>query len=174
VSDQRALIEALRRPPSSRTAAITALADVSLLRAALDNYERQAIDTARAGGASWAEIAAALGLASRQAAEQRRARLGPAQNQSPNQSSNQSSNRQHSIDNLHPALRNLATLLENSPARERPGAVALAHQTLAIALDAPPGQQIDLSRLVIEDLREHAAQQPKVAAAIHRIRSLLD
>jgi hypothetical protein len=162
VSDHRALIAALRRPPSSRTAAIDALADVSLLRAALDEFERSAIDTARTGGASWAEIAAALGLASRQAAEQRRARLGggsPAPGRP----------RQHNIDNLRRALHNLATLLDNATDTAGNGTVALARDTIRIALDAPPGQQIDLARLAVADLRGYAGERPKIAAAVRRV-----
>ncbi len=144
--------------PADRAEAIAALARVSHLRAAVDDFERTAIDAARTGGASWAEIATALGLASRQAAEQRRARLkggGP--------------ERQHKIDNLRRALENLAKLLETTPTT---GSVHLARQTLTIALDAPPGQQIDLARLIVGDLRQHAGTRPLIAAAIGRIAAL--
>lgn len=149
-------IGALHPPPRTRAAAIAALAEVSLFRAALDDFERSAIDTARAGGASWAEIAAALGMASRQAAEQRRARLG--------------GERQHNIDKLRQALETLATLLDGLPAT---GAVALAADTVALALEAPPGQQIDLARLVVDDLRGPAGKHPRIAAATRRIAALV-
>ncbi|GAA0900595.1 hypothetical protein [Virgisporangium aurantiacum] len=158
MSDHRALIAALRRPPSSRAAAIDALGDVPLLRAALDEFERSTIDTARAGGASWAEIAAALGLASRQAAEQRRARLGGTPGQ-----------RQQGVDKLHRALDTLAHLLDNATDTHGNGRVALARDTVRLALDAPPGQQIDLARLAIEDLRDYARERPRIAAAVRRV-----
>ncbi|MFI5833320.1 hypothetical protein ACIA5A_06540 [Micromonospora sp. NPDC051300] len=51
------------------------LAGIGAARARLDERELELIDRARHGGATWAEIAAALGLSSRQAAEQRRQRL---------------------------------------------------------------------------------------------------
>jgi hypothetical protein len=160
VVDRRALIETLRRPLPGRGAAIDALADVSQLRTALDDFEREAIDAARAGGASWAEVAAALGLASRQAAEQRRSRLGG--------SPGRPRERQQNIDSLRQALNNLAKLIEGSPT----GPVALARQTIAIALEAPPGQLIDLAKLATEDLQHHARQNPKIAAALSRVTAL--
>nr|MDT0656672.1 hypothetical protein [Micromonospora sp. DSM 115978] len=48
---------------------------VPLLRVHLDEVERRLIEDARDRGASWARVAAALGLATRQAAEQRWLRL---------------------------------------------------------------------------------------------------
>lgn len=153
-------IEALRTTPTSRTAAIEALAEVPLLRTALDDFERATIDAARAGGASWAEIAAALGLATRQAAEQRRARLGGAP-------------RQRNIDKLEKALHTLAALLDATPETDRTGTVTLARRTIDLALDAPPGQRIDLARLAIHDLGPHAGTHPKVAAALRRVAALV-
>ncbi|WP_203928600.1 hypothetical protein [Virgisporangium ochraceum] len=155
-----ALIDALRNTPTTRTSAIDALAEVPLLRTALDDFERSAIDTARAGGASWAEIAAALGLATRQAAEQRRARLG-------------GTRRQRNVDKLTKALTTLATLLDATPDTDRTGPVTLARQTIDLALDAPPGQRIDLARLAAHDLGDHARTHPKVAAALRRVTALL-
>ncbi|MEU8612621.1 hypothetical protein AB0C29_31975, partial [Actinoplanes sp. NPDC048791] len=51
------------------------LAEIGAARAALDERELELIDRARQAGATWSQIAAALGLTSRQAAEQRRQRL---------------------------------------------------------------------------------------------------
>jgi hypothetical protein len=51
------------------------LGRIDELRAGLDRAERQLIGAAREQGASWRELAAALGLRSRQAAEQRWLRL---------------------------------------------------------------------------------------------------
>ena len=54
---------------------LAGLTSLQALRSDLDRRELDLIDRARHAGATWAEIAAALGLASRQAAEQRRQRL---------------------------------------------------------------------------------------------------
>ncbi|MET0414606.1 MAG: hypothetical protein ABW022_01120, partial [Actinoplanes sp.] len=51
---------------------------VPAARAELDAAELALIDQARRAGATWADVASALGLASRQAAEQRRQRLATA------------------------------------------------------------------------------------------------
>jgi len=54
---------------------LTALRAIPAERAGLDARELALIDQARRAGATWVEIAEALGLSSRQAAEQRRLRL---------------------------------------------------------------------------------------------------
>ncbi|WP_249997797.1 hypothetical protein [Actinoplanes sp. M2I2] len=54
---------------------LTDLRAVPAARARLDAEELDLIDRARREGATWGEIASALGLGSRQAAEQRRLRL---------------------------------------------------------------------------------------------------
>ncbi|WP_051800064.1 hypothetical protein [Catenuloplanes japonicus] len=56
-------------------AALSALARLPELRAELDACEAALIEAARDGGTGWAAIATALGLSSRQAGEQRLARL---------------------------------------------------------------------------------------------------
>ncbi|MEU7971378.1 hypothetical protein AB0B48_05000 [Micromonospora sp. NPDC049089] len=57
------------------TSELARLAEVRATRARLDEQELELIDRARHDGATWAQIATALGLGSRQAAEQRRQRL---------------------------------------------------------------------------------------------------
>ncbi|MFC7273313.1 hypothetical protein ACFQS1_04905 [Paractinoplanes rhizophilus] len=57
---------------------LTALREIPAARARLDAAELELIDQARRDGATWADIASALGLGSRQAAEQRRLRLASA------------------------------------------------------------------------------------------------
>jgi hypothetical protein len=54
---------------------LAALATLRHLRDQLDEWEPFLISAARAGGASWADLAPALGVASRQAAERRYLRL---------------------------------------------------------------------------------------------------
>ncbi|MGV9214020.1 hypothetical protein ACTFTM_19365 [Micromonospora sp. RB23] len=60
------------------TTPLAGLAGVRAARAQLDEREAELIDRARHDGATWAQIAAALGLGTRQAAEQRRQRLAAA------------------------------------------------------------------------------------------------
>jgi hypothetical protein len=56
---------------------LAALVVLRRLRTQLDGWERQLIAGARQAGASWAQLAPALGVASRQAAERRFLRLAP-------------------------------------------------------------------------------------------------
>ena len=56
---------------------LEALTRIRVLREQLTQWEPQLIDAARAGGVSWAELAPALGVASRQAAERRYLRISP-------------------------------------------------------------------------------------------------
>ena len=56
---------------------LVALALLRQLREQLAGWEPELIDAARANGASWAQLAPALGVASRQAAERRALRLRP-------------------------------------------------------------------------------------------------
>ncbi len=56
---------------------LVALALLRQLRGQLAHWEPELIDAARANGASWAQLAPALGVASRQAAERRALRLRP-------------------------------------------------------------------------------------------------
>jgi hypothetical protein len=62
---------------------LAALALLRELRGLIAGWEPDLIDAARHGGASWAEIAPALGVASRQAAERRYLRLRPATDDGP-------------------------------------------------------------------------------------------
>jgi hypothetical protein len=56
---------------------LEALSRIRDLREQLTTYEPQLIDAARRRGVSWAQLASALGVASRQAAERRYLRLSP-------------------------------------------------------------------------------------------------
>jgi hypothetical protein len=60
---------------------LVALALLRQLREQLAGWEPELIDAARANGASWAQLAPALGVASRQAAERRALRLRPSGDQ---------------------------------------------------------------------------------------------
>lgn len=143
-----------------------ALGRLDELRGDLDRAERQLIESARAQGVSWRELAAALGLRSRQAAEQRWLRL-----------------RRRDIDTATDprvqALRAQLTILHGrlarrSDRREHAAPVGLARRTLAAALDAPPGALFDLARLVITDLAGIPAQAlgRPVAESLSRVTAL--
>jgi hypothetical protein len=73
------LAEALRRTSEGAGAeeALDALETLHRLREQLAAWEPLLIETAREAGASWAQIAPALGVTSRQAAERRYLRLRP-------------------------------------------------------------------------------------------------
>jgi len=61
----------------SRADLLSALGTLRQLRQAMASWEPQLIGAAREQGVSWAELAPALGVASRQAAERRYLRLNP-------------------------------------------------------------------------------------------------
>jgi hypothetical protein len=64
-------------PPISSAQFLVALALLRELRGQIAAWEPDLIDAARSHGASWAQLAPALGVASRQAAERRYLRLRP-------------------------------------------------------------------------------------------------
>ena len=79
-----AAIDSARSGPSGPNSAqfLVALALLREMREQLAGWEPELIDAARASGASWAQLAPALGVASRQAAERRALRLRPGADQS--------------------------------------------------------------------------------------------
>ncbi|NJP34337.1 hypothetical protein [Micromonospora thermarum] len=132
------------------TSELDQLAEVTAARARLDEQELTLIDRARQAGATWAQIAAALGLASRQAAEQRRQRLATAA-------------RARRVAADRPfgpqltALRAAVAELDRWIAADRrwderfPRA-PLVRRTVTAALDAPPGPLHSLARHVVADV----------------------
>lgn len=75
-----AALEAARSTGTGRAGGPDFLAALALLRQVREQlaaWEPELIDAARAGGASWAQLAPALGVASRQAAERRALRRRP-------------------------------------------------------------------------------------------------
>ncbi len=73
---QAAAEEAVASAGGAR-AFLTALALLRQVRSEIGTWESELIDAARAHGASWAELAPALGVGSRQAAERRYLRVRP-------------------------------------------------------------------------------------------------
>lgn len=147
------------------------LSAVRAQRARLDATELALIDEARRNGATWADIAKALGLASRQAAEQRRLRLSSA---------------------LHPvtpdpgygdeiaALRAAAADLHRRLGADRRWdrrftRAALVRQTLAAAAEAPVSGLYALVKDAVADLAEAGAALPApTRAAVTRLASALE
>jgi len=126
------------------------LAEIGAARAGLDERELELIDRARQAGATWGQVAAALGLASRQAAEQRRQRLVAAAR---SRRHDQDLRYAHSIVTLRMAVDDL----HRSIAADRRWAgrfprAALVRATVQTALDAPPGGLYALAAQADEDL----------------------
>jgi hypothetical protein len=140
---------------------LPALALTARLRADLDRAERQLIRLARERGASWQEIAASLGLRSRQAAEQRWLRLCGASGRDVTET-----RRQRSVDKITGeqvlALRAAVTALSDQV--DNP----LARKTLEVARTATPGALYDLAKLAVNDL-SGAPSTP----ALERVRELI-
>ncbi|MGC4853752.1 hypothetical protein ACLQ24_10190 [Micromonospora sp. DT4] len=132
------------------TTALTCLAEVHATRARLDEREAELIDRARHDGATWAQIATALGLGSRQAAEQRRQRLASVRRA-----------RRQALDRAYDrrivVLRGAVADLERWIATDRRWdsrfrRAALVRSTVETALDAAPGSLHALALHVVADL----------------------
>ncbi|MCO8276102.1 hypothetical protein M1L60_36550 [Actinoplanes sp. TRM 88003] len=151
---------------------LTDLRAVPAARARLDAEELDLIDRARREGATWGEIATALGLGSRQAAEQRRLRLVAAVRPVP-----------ATPDEYGQVLAELRkSTLE---LHRRVGAdgrwdrrftrAVLVRETLAAVPDATGGALFALAEAVVADL-DAAAGRPLPAttrAAVDRVRAAL-
>jgi hypothetical protein len=75
VTAESELLRAVTQAAPGRAEALVALAALRRLRDRLDAWEPELIEAARADGASWADLAPVLGVASRQAAERRYLRM---------------------------------------------------------------------------------------------------
>lgn len=154
------------------------MADLSELRAVpaerarLEARELELIDRARREGATWVEIAEAIGVSSRQAAEQRRARLA---------------------SSLRPARVQLDLRYGSKVADLREAAVELhrrigadrrwdarftraqlVRETLGAAFDAPVSGLYALAVEAVDDLDRAGARLPgPTAAAVARLRETL-
>ena len=80
VARLQALIRALHTGEARQDALLLALTDLRELRDRLAGWEPELITAARAAGTSWAALAPALGVTSRQAAERRYLRMRPTGN----------------------------------------------------------------------------------------------
>ncbi|MEV4349869.1 hypothetical protein AB0J83_35880 [Actinoplanes sp. NPDC049596] len=140
-------------------------------RARLDAEELALIDQARRAGATWSDIAAALGLSSRQAAEQRRLRLAAAAARPDGP---------EEFGDRVAQLRQAAAELHRRVGADRRWdrrfvRAALVRDTLATAVDAPGGALFALVAAAIDDLSEAAGSMPgPTRAAIDRLRRALE
>jgi len=140
-------------------------------RARLDAAELALIDQARRDGVTWADIAEALGLTSRQAAEQRRLRLATAALRTP-------AGVDEGYGERIAALRAAAVDLHRRIGADRRWdrrftRAALVRETLVAAHDAPGGSLFALVTEVVRDLGEGAGLPGPTRSAVDRLRSAL-
>ena len=153
---------------------LTALAAA---RAAFDERELRLIDQARRDGATWAEIAGALGLATRQAAEQRRQRLAVAVSRAAALHRQEQDFRfGNDIAALRAATISLQRRIEADPRWDRRFVrAALVRETIATAAEAAPGPLFALAAQAATDLADSGvvAFAPTTAAALAQLRKAL-
>jgi hypothetical protein len=135
-------------------------------RAALDERELTLIDRARRDGATWGQIAAALGLASRQAAEQRRQRLSAAASRAARSDDPRYG---HRIVQLRAAIDNLHRQIETDAGwAARFVRAPLVRATVAAAVDAPPSALFALAAQAAADLAESHTNHPPAVQALYQ------
>ena len=146
------------------------LAEIRAARVRLDGRELVLIERARYTGATWAQIATALGLSSRQAAEQRRQRLAATARARHREAD------QHLAPGIVP-LRSAVSQLQSWIDTDRRWdsrftRAALVRSTVAAALPAPPGALYALAGHLLDDLTEVDVQQlpQPVKAAVDLLR----
>lgn len=145
------------------------LAAIAAARDALDDRELAAIDTARRSGCTWAEIATALGLASRQAAEQRRRRLAASA-----RSRRHQQDARYGLSPLRAAVLTLAAAVEADRRWDgRFPRAGLVRETLASAREAGAGPLFALSAQAATDLATVGRLPPRIRAAVIEMRSAL-
>jgi hypothetical protein len=147
------------------TPEVTQLADVVADRARLDERELDLIDRARRAGATWNQIAAALGLGSRQAAEQRRQRLAAVRRSRRQERDLGYSGR---IAAIRSAVFDLQRWIDADRRWDtRFRRAALVRKTAGLALDADPGALYALASLLAADLTKAGGERlPAPAQAV--------
>lgn len=157
---------------------LTGLSYLEEMRRETDLVERRLIEDARAQGTGWAQIAAALGLKSRQAAEQRWLRLCGEKTRDPI-GVRTSRRYQQSVDtHAGPAIRELRAAvvvalreIDDDPAWDGIHSRAvLLRESLSAAVSAAPGALYALVRHAVEDLGvlDHTSE------SLDRLRDALD
>jgi hypothetical protein len=150
--------------PAASSAGFVPLDQLGLIaaaRAALDDHELALIDRARHAGATWGQVAAALGLTSRQAAEQRRQRLSAAASRV---ARSDDARYGHRMVQLRAAIDALHRQITADAAWEtRFVRAPLVRATVAAAVDAPPGSLFALAAQAAADLAASDADRPPAA-----------
>jgi hypothetical protein len=157
-----------------------ALARLGHVRNDIDRIERELIGAARDLHVTWPDIAAALGLGSRQAAEQRWLRLRGATSRDPRRVRT-GQREQRIVDAIHgeelSRLRAAAVEVHRRIEADhgwddRHDRAALARATLAAATTAPPGALYSLCANALDDLAAMAVVRlpPALATAVRRLR----
>ncbi|WP_245922943.1 hypothetical protein [Paractinoplanes atraurantiacus] len=147
------------------------LSKIPAARARLDAEELELINQARRAGATWSDIAGALGLSSRQAAEQRRLRLAAAAARPAGP---------EEFGDRVAALRAAAVEVYRRIGADRRWdrrftRAALVRDTLATAAEAPAGALFSLAEASVDDLSGAAGSMPgPTRAAITRLREALE
>jgi hypothetical protein len=151
---------------------LNALATVGGRREELDRAEWLLVGAARLHGATWADVAAALGLRSRQAAEQRWLRLlgsvGEASGRDPN-AARAFRDAPAAPADVALVRARVALLYDHLVQMPATPAVRLARETLAAAAVASAGALHDLVRLAIDDLRDVSEAMDPVRALQHAL-----
>jgi hypothetical protein len=145
------------------------LDELRVARAALDVRELELIDRARRQGATWAQLAVAVGVTSRQAAEQRRQRLSAAAHRA---AKTHDSRYGHSIVQLRTAIDTLHTRIAADAIWDaRFVRAALVRETVAAAVDAIPGSLFALAAQAAADLAGAAVTSPpdRLRDAVHEL-----
>lgn len=164
------------------TALAAALTVIAEHRKHLDDLERRTVDAARRAGLTWSEIAAASHLRSRQAAEQRRLRLGSTL-RTRDVTESRAAKRELRNGDRHAGLRiarlratvaHTADAISIAVAESHTDLARLAQQTLHTAAEAPAGVLIDLAELAVDDLRRvPRAAAPRLTDALDALTSAL-
>jgi hypothetical protein len=152
---------------------LKSLGEIADERSRLDVRELELIDTARRQGATWAQVAAALGLASRQAAEQRQQRLAAAAAVAARRLDLRYG---ASIADLRHAVADLHLIIQEDPRwADRFTRAALVRDTVAAATEAAPGSLFSLAAQAADDLsRADLRRTPRAArSAADRLRRAL-
>lgn len=179
VAEHRFAAETVAAAAPAPPEILRALSGLRHVREDLDRLERALIGAAREQRVGWPEIADALGLASRQAAEQRWLRLRGGASRDPVRV-RASRREQRSVDELHglAELREAAgeTYRRIEADRDwdtRHRRAGLVRTSLATALEAPPSALYALCRNVVDDLEAMSAVRlpPVLAAAARNLRS---
>lgn len=180
----RRTIAVLQESPISRRNVNEALTSIGALRTELERVEHRLIALARESGASWQEIAASLGMRSRQAAEQRFLRLEANAEADLGAVRKRLAVRREldaragvNAAGLRSALGGLIDELDRSTRRAvgREAVILLALATVRIAVDSGAGPMCDLAALAVADLSGLPPEQrsSELDAALDAVRSAL-